>query len=587
MSIVAHVTHEAIQKVGGIGAVIQGLLTTRQYNRSIERTFLIGPLHDTDVGEDERLGEGGEVLYSSSMGIRKTPYADALQQIEETYHVAIVYGKRRLVDDESGITIFPEVILVNVSYIHPEYLSSFKSRLFERFSIESGRYDDIWEYEEYVRLAEPGYCTLRALIGEDTETPCFVIAHEFMGMPLVLKTILEGQPNMKTIFYAHEVATVRPIIENHSGHDTMFYNALQRGLDEGKSIRDVFGDQFWYYKHALIDKTHLCDNIFAVGDLVVQELRFLAQPFFDASIDLVYNGIPSARLNLSEKLESKHRLQKYAENLLGYTPDYVFTHVTRLVRSKGLWRDLQLLRHMDNLLASIGKTAVLFILSTEIGSGRSSEEAHFMEAEYGWPVRHRIGAPDLVGSEVDMNNGVTAFNFDSTAIKVVFVNQFGWSRERCGVRMPEDMEFMDIRKGSDAEFGQSIYEPFGIAQVEPLSFGAICVLSNSCGSCGFVQRATDGADVPNVIIADYTHLNYLSDSLEGLLAIGAAERDQIEAHNSWDIAAKLVGRLPRNDRDADEMIQRGYEIAVKMSWEVVVENYFLPGLQRALDRHKT
>jgi hypothetical protein len=186
-----------------------------------------------------------------------------------------------------------------------------------------------------------------------------------------------------------------------------------------------------------------------------------------------------------------------------------------------------------------------------------------------------------------MNNGVTAFNFDSTAIKVVFVNQFGWSRERCGVRMPEDMEFMDIRKGSDAEFGQSIYEPFGIAQVEPLSFGAICVLSNSCGCCGFVQRVTDGADVPNVIIADYTHLNYLSDSLEGLLAIGAAERDQIEAHNSWDIAAKLVGRLPRNDRDADEMIQRGYEIAVKMSWEVVVENYFLPGLQRALDRHKT
>jgi hypothetical protein len=27
--------------------------------------------------------------------------------------------------------------------------------------------------------------------------------------------------------------------------------------------------------------------------------------------------------------------------------------------------------------------------------------------------------------------------------------------------MPADMEFMDIRKGSDVEFGQSIYEPFG------------------------------------------------------------------------------------------------------------------------------
>lgn len=584
MSIVAHVTHEAIQKIGGIGAVLQGLLTTRQYNRAIERTFLIGTLHEAEAREDECLGEGGEVLYSSSAGLRKTPYADALQKIEKTYHATIVYGRRRLVDDVSGVTIFPEAILVNVSYINSEQLNLFKSCLFNRFSIESERYEDNWEYEEYVRLAEPGYYALRALIGENTEIPCFIIAHEFMGMPLVLKTILEGRPNMRTIFYAHEVATVRPIIENHAGHDTMFYNALERGLDEGKSIQDVFGDQSWFHKHALISKAHLCDNIFAVSDLVVRELRFLAQPFFDAPIDLVYNGIPNTRLNLSEKLESKKRLQKYAENLLGYTPDYVFTHVARLVRSKGMWRDLQLLKHVNSLLASSGKTAVLFILSSEIANGRLSEDTHAMEAEYGWPMHHRIGTPDLVGSELELNNSVTAFNSDSTAIKVVFVNQFGWSRERCGIRMPEDMEFMDIRKGSDAEFGQSIYEPFGIAQVEPLSFGAICVLSNACGCCGFVRRVTDGADVPNVIFADYTHLNQVPDSLDGLLAIGGTERDQIEANNSRKIAEKLVERLPRNDRDTEDMIRQGYKIAVEMSWEVVVEDYFLPGLQRALNR---
>ncbi len=582
MSIVAHVTHEAIQKIGGIGTVLQGLLTARQYNQNIERTFLIGPQYGSGADIEESLGEDSEVLYASSAGIRNTSYADALQEIEETYHVEIVYGRRRFADDNTGVAIFPEVILVNVSHIHPEYLSLFKLRIFERFSIESERYDDNWEYEEYVRLAEPGYRALRALIGEDTETPCFVISHEFMGMPFVLKTILEGQPNMKTIFYAHEVATARQIVENHPGHDTRFYNALERGLSEGKSIHDVFGDQFWFFKHALIDKAHLCDNIFAVGDLVVQELRFLAPPFCDSSIDLVYNGIPCARLDLSERLESKRRLQKYAENLLGATPDYVFTHVTRLVKSKGLWRDLQLLRHLDSLLASSGKTAVLFILSTEIGSGRSSEETHFMEAEYGWPLHHRIGAPDLVGSEIELNNDVTAFNLDATAIRVIFVNQFGWSRERCGAKMPEDMEFMDIRKGSDAEFGQSIYEPFGIAQVEPLSFGAICVISNVCGCSGFVRRVTDSADVPNIIIADYTHIEPLPDSVEGILGIGAAERDRIEANNSRAIAAKLADSLPRDDREVDKMIQRGYEIAAKMSWEVVVEDYFLPGLRRAL-----
>ena len=156
MSIVAHVTHEAVQKIGGIGAVLQGLLTTRQYNRNIERTFLIGPQYGSSADVEESLGEGGEVLYTSSAGIRKTPYADALQKIEETYHVAIVYGKRRFVDDSTGVTIFPELILINVSYIHPEHLSLFKLRLFERFSIESARYDDNWEYEEYIRLAEPG-----------------------------------------------------------------------------------------------------------------------------------------------------------------------------------------------------------------------------------------------------------------------------------------------------------------------------------------------------------------------------------------------------------------------------------------------
>jgi hypothetical protein len=89
------------------------------------------------------------------------------------------------------------------------------------------------------------------------------------------------------------------------------------------------------------------------------------------------------------------------------------------------------------------------------------------------------------------------------------------------------MEFMDIRKGSDVELGQSIYEPFGISQVEPLSFGAICVLSNVCECRSFIEHATDGEDVPNVIVADYTCLDHPPDSLEGLLAISTAEQNRI------------------------------------------------------------
>ena len=582
MSIVVHVTHEAMQKMGGIGAVLEGLLTTRSYNEAIERTFLVGPLFS---GAD--LGSLDSVLYHAAEGIKTTPHAAALSDIEKTYNVELIYGQRRFENKDQKVTTRTDVILVNVSNSNEHLTGQLKWQLYEHFGIESSRYESEWEYEEYVRLAEPAYEALQVLIGDKVETPVYIISHEFMGMPLALKTQIERKngnnaENMRTVFYAHEVATIRPIVEGHPGHDVRFYNALAHAKAQDMLIQDVFEDPFWYFKHALIDKAHLCDTIFAVGDLVVDELRFLAQPFEAFPINLVYNGIPAFEMSLEDKLASKARLQKYARTLLDYRPDYVFTHVTRLVKSKGLWRDLQVLTHLDSLLASNDKSAVLFILSTEIATGRPHETIHDMEREYGWPVHHKIGYPDLVGAEVELNNGVSAFNLQSKAIKVVFVNQFGWNQAACGSRMPIDMEFMDIRKGSDAEFGQSIYEPFGIAQVEPLSFGAICVVSNVCGCCGFIQRATDNQEVSNVVIADYTHLNTPPTSLQDVLNIGLAERTQIEVENSRDIAAKLLGRLPRKPRDVEDMIKEGYDIASRMSWEVVVKDYFLPGLKQAL-----
>ena len=117
MSIVVHVTHEAVQKIGGIGAVLQGLLTARNYIENVERTFLIGPLFNTGATGDARFGERGKVLYSSSEGICQTPHAAALQAIEEAYQVAVVYGKRRFEDKTTGITTFPEVIFWTASWV--------------------------------------------------------------------------------------------------------------------------------------------------------------------------------------------------------------------------------------------------------------------------------------------------------------------------------------------------------------------------------------------------------------------------------------------------------------------------------------
>ena len=46
---------------------------------------------------------------------------------------------------------------MNVSNSNEAQTSEFKWHLFEHFAIESSRYESEWEYEEYVRLAEPAY----------------------------------------------------------------------------------------------------------------------------------------------------------------------------------------------------------------------------------------------------------------------------------------------------------------------------------------------------------------------------------------------------------------------------------------------
>src|SRR5688572_3437169 len=226
------------------------------------------------------------------------------------------------------------------------------------------------------------------------------------------------------------------------------------------------------------------------------------------------------------------------------------------------------------MLRQRNESAVLFTLSTEVPS-RRGDDIRRMEQHYRWPVVHREGLPDLSNGEAVYYQGVQEFNAQSRNVKVVFVNQFGWEQKLCGNRMPADMEFMDIRKGSDAEFGQSIYEPFGIAQVEPISFGGICVFTNICGCAGFVEKAAGGS-TPNVIVADYTDLRP-----EQLMNIGQPQRDEIENLVAKRVAADLMARLPRTPKEFEPFIERGHDLASKMSWDVVAREYVLPGIQRA------
>lgn len=584
---VVHATDEAGIKVGGPGAVLEGLLSCGSYLLGVQRTLLVGPMNTQDDVEMERLVSPGnklDVQYSSYHGVDRLDrqLSATLGKIEASFNVHILYGRREF----SGTK--HEVILVDAARVVPEKLNFFKRRVYDRFGLQSDHYESDAEYNRHINAAEPSYLALKALVGNRNSGERFVIAHNYMGLPLLYSAKLHDPDVYHSVYYAHEVATVRPIVEGSYGHDTMFYNTLHRARARGLFLRDVFGDQSGSFKHAMLKTATECDNILAVGDSIVDELRFLSPVLAQARIDLVYNGLSTAKITLEDKLASHARLGQYAVNLglFPQLPDYVFTHVTRFLPSKAIWRDVRVLEHLDGLLAAQKKQAVLYVLASAVATGRRVRDVHEWEQEYGWPVVHRSDNGDLQGDEAEFYRIVERFNAEAKATQIVLVNQFGWNRERCGERMPEEMTDDDIRWGADLEFGQSTYEPFGISQIEPLSYGALCVVSSVCGCLGFIRQVSKAKIPENIIVADYVTLpeGMASRNLHATQVLGQAERDLIEAAQAQQIARQIMGKLPVTKRARQRLLTNGYRLSQKMSWDIVVQNYLLPALVQAASK---
>jgi hypothetical protein len=582
--LVVHATDEAGIKVGGPGAVLDGILSSGAYLLGVQRTILVGPMNTRDDVEMERLVNPRnklDVVYSSYHGLDKLeqPLSAALGKIEAGFRVQILYGWR-----EFGGTRH-EVILVDATRVIPEKLNFFKRRVYDRFNLQSDLYESDPDYSRYINAAEPSYLALKTLIGRGHSGERFMIAHNYIGLPLLYSAMLHDPGLYHTVFYAHEVATVRSIVENSHGHDTMFYNTLSQARAQGLFLRDVFGDQSDNFRHAMLKTAIECDNILAVGDSIVDELRFLSPVLAQTHIDLVYNGLLPAEITLEDKLAAKARLGQYAVNLglFPKPPNYVFTHVTRFLPSKAMWRDVRVLEQLDSLLAAKRKRAVLFVLATALSRGRRVRDVYKWEKEYNWPVVHRSDNGDLRDAEVEFYKLVEAFNAEARATRIVLVNQFGWNRERCGERMPEDMTDNDIRWGSDLEFGQSTYEPFGISQIEPLSYGALIVVSSVCGCLGFIRQVSKAQLPDSLIVADYVTLQkemFVGDH-RSTQVLGQTERDVIELMQAQYVAQEIADRLPTTKRARQKLLRNGYRLGQQMSWDVVVQHYLLPALVRA------
>lgn len=569
--------------MGGIGTVLEGMMTSAVYQSSVRRSILVGPMGGHHYESPlRRLGPHVNVRYSSADHIDFDGLGRRFHPIQWAFGVHIAYGIRTYEKNGYNRDGSAEVLLINVSNADREQLAIFKMRLWDRFGIDARRYEHDWGFEEYCRLAEPAFYALSSIVAPD-ELPCIILSHEFMGLCTALKAVMDGGEAFRTAFYAHECATARRLVEHHAGHDTSFYNIMRQAAERGQFVEQVFGDQSSYMRHALISQAHQLDAIIAVGDPTAEEMNFLNPPTKAARIDLVYNGLPAYFADLAEENQSRRMMDEWAQQVIGYRPDVLMTHVARPVISKGFWRDLKVASHLDRLLGQEGRTGLLIILTCG-APPRSLDEVNRMAREYGWPWHHRDGYPDLAGPEIELHRLIQHYNAGHTNVKVMLVNQFGWSRTTLGEAAAEEMSFTALRQAADVEFGQSVYEPFGIAQLEPLGSGAICIPSSVCGCVASYRHAlaglgADEAQTANVIVADYTQIDHPM-SIPELLAMTQQQRDHLEERVAQQAAQRLHEALPRSEADAARLLERGRELADRMSWDVVIAEELLPVLER-------
>lgn len=582
MTVGVHVTHEAVQKLGGIGTVLQGLLVTKKYNKLCSRTMLYAPLFHRDGNPVLRLGEDSEVIYSGLDHYDQSNKFKIFSPIEEKYGVSIVYGKKKFKHGEtSRSSTLVDIVAVDIWDMKPEFVNRFKFKLWEHFGLASDRYQHDRDYEQYLRIGAVLREIFEALYG--TSERAIIFSHEYMGMGSALAFVMEkieGNRKIdKTVFYAHEVSTARMVVEKHPGHDFAFYNIMQMDRDVGLSLEDEFGSCSFYSRNELVKRAVHLDYVFAVSDLTKEEYLYLCPNADESKIKTVYNGIPVEKVSYKEKERSIDLMNDYCEKLFNFRPDYIFTHVARLVISKAMWRDIRLLYHLDDHFAKIGKKGFFVLLSTLIGNGRATEDVLKMEADYGWPVVHREAWPDLVGQEVDIYRYLELFNARSKAIKGVFINQFGFAHKACGDRLPKHTTLFDLRLASDAEFGLSIYEPFGIAQLETLPYGGAPVISNVCG-CAYLLHDT-------VEPQDYLTINFTDVPMafkdqfrtkSDFISITKEMRDLVETEICAKYVSQVNGLLPQNNKQRKARFEKMQKQSKLLDWEHIaarINDYLL------------
>lgn len=649
--VAVHATHEAAQKLGGIGAVLAGVLPEPAYQQAFARTLLVGAYLFPAVGSvlDE---PGFGVRFDSAEG----PADSGLATVAERYGVRLVWGTREVA---AGCRV--EVLLASPEGARQRELDAWREAVHERFGLDLRACDDwpaVSEREDHrlERLLDPTstradvpdhplrdaageplpggarwvdgraafppipaldsftgfaaanryllelqvhtfvapalWAAVDTLLGEPPRGRVTLFAHDWLGVPLYWAAMLAGDPPGQSVYFAHESRIFRLLAEGalgdwndvldqvcaRAGHDAALYPYLRRAAEAGWDLERMFpgsgGFQTILY-HRLGREASRFDHIVTVGRLVRDELRVALRPPDRPDIALCPNGIPSPRVTADEAWESRQRLAAAAEQAAGFAPELLVTGVMRPELSKAPWRMVGFLRE----LARRGRRVCCFWLSAPRPRPTAEQVARWAD-EYAWPLAHRPGpAGDLRAEELALWRAIERLNHDfAGTAQLLYVNQFGWGTGLLGALDPLESSFADLRRGTDVELGLSVYEPFGIAPLEPYFAGALCLLSDACG-CARELLALGAGET--VVTGRFT-----AHDLDPADVDDAARR-AIEERVYAELADAVCRRLPPADGPLDQaawVARRAAQLSAvepyrdALSWRAAVERGLLPAL---------
>ena len=587
--LVVHSIHDASlrEDIGGndpIALALNGLLATDSYNDQVQRTVLAG----TFAGTLETLRRDGalSILFSARLGIFAGVTERervALRQVEQRYGVNVIYATLRC-----GCYAH-EVLLADVGRAVRAEGNAFRFACWERFGLDSQRHDADVRYTRAMDAAQPLLTALHAIGATAAAGEKIAVAHDSLGLPLLLAADLAEPDGWRTAYYAYSTPAAQRLVAQRSGHDTSFYNVLAKAKVAKLALETIYGSQDDLPEHALLRLAPSCDVLLAVSEHVAEELRFIGGQFAGSALDVVPPGLPAPAVAPEDRAGARQRLRAYAAELAGYVPDYVFAHIDPVTVHTGLWRDLRVLEHLDGLLKRQRCRAIFLLVASADGARHTPEEVLAWEAEYDWPLRHRNDNGDLRETETALYlDAIEPFNRRAGQIRAVLVNQIGWDVAGLGRRMPPGLTMTDCLHGADLVFDQSIYEPFGARLVQAAAAGTVVCASSVCGGVPALRKAAGGELPANVVVADYVNLpqSYWLGTPYDALAIDQGVRDWVEQTNSLPAARAISQRLSYSDAERAALVERGNQLRERMTWESVAHEQFMPALRRTLRKNR-